>query len=212
MQLGGTVASHLSPSVSLEWFDPSTKADEPFEQRQASEALSGSFVESDEKRVFHFLRIGESCRLRIVVQYDPNVRIRVHEVTSVRLQTPDGEPVELERRVLSNDASTCVTVALVDPSSIPSQRLRDVCPLTGTCDARYVRLDLRIEFVACGDSDQTLEANRVLYCKMVPPKSRLRYRRFVRACRERWKRMPEWIKKTTQGIGCRMKTSVLVVW
>ena len=200
-----SVASQLNGSVKLEVFRKGSRSEDPFHERAASEAPSGVDDRLDGVRMFHFLKIGESCRLRIAIRQDPNARDRIREISSVRLKAPDSRPVELEKQMAVNSDGICEVVALVDPARIRSDRLRSPSPVFGPAYQMYVRLELHLEFKTRGDIlARKLELNRVVYCKMVRPQSRLLVHRLTGSLRQRWRTTP-------RRISCQHDSSTISV-
>ena len=208
----GSVASQPNGSVKLEVFRKGSRSEDPFHERAASEASSGVDDRLDGARMFHFLKIGESCRLRIAVQRDPNARSRIREISSVRLKAPDSEPVELEKQMMVNSDGIYEVVAIMDPARIRSDRLRSPSPVFGPTDQMYVRLELHLEFETRGDIyDHKLEVDRVVYCKMVRPQSRLLVHRLTKSFWRRWRTTPRRARNTAHSATSRAKVGAVAI-
>ena len=207
----GSVASQLNGTVTLEVLRKWSSSKDILEERAASQASSGVDDRLDDAGgVFYFLKIGESCRLRIAVRCDPNCRVRIGEISSVRLKVPNSEPVELEKQMAANGGEACEVVALVDPARIRSDRLHLPGPVFGSTDQVYVRLELRLEFKTRGGVyARKLELNRVVYCKMVRPQSLLLVHRLAGSFRQRWKTMPQRAKHSKHGAMYRAKVRAM---
>ena len=208
----GSAASQLNSSVKLEVFRKGSRSEDSFHERAATEAPSGVDDRLDGVRMFHFLKIGESCRLRIAIRQDQNARDRILGISSVRLKAPDSEPVELEKQMTANSDGIYEVVAIMDPARIRSDRLRSPSPVFGPADQMYVRLELYLEFATQSDIyDHKLELNRVVHCKMVRPQSRLLVHRLTKSFWRRWRTTPRRARNTAHSATSRAKVGAVAI-
>ena len=136
------------------------------------------------------LPLGEPCLLRIVVTRGQKSSVDVGEISSICVEAPDEDAVELEKSILVRDPTRCEAVALVDLSALHSPSLNQISPTDGTVDERYAKLDVHLRLEREGGGEMKL--TRRIALRMVHPDDRLFDYGFLNTCRRLWEIAQSW--------------------
>ena len=162
----------------MECFLKSSHASTPFHQRRAQEALRfyGDSLPDDP---VHVLRLGQDARLRLRITPGSDVPFTIQNVLSFSVKPPGEGFVPLEM-VLNRKGETVELMALLQPSAFRSKELHAASPFFAGAQRTYVKLTLRVRVLLDVPFCRAMDLYHSVYCKMVKPRSKLRFCRMLR--------------------------------
>ena len=152
------------------------------------------------------MHLGEPCRLRIVVTRGHQSAVDIGEITSICIEAPDEDAIELEKRILIKGPTRCEAVALMDLAALHSPALHQISPAFGTVDERYAKLDVHLRLES--ESGGEMKLTRRLAVKVVHPADHLFYYRFLSTFRHLWDVVQSWWTDAAQFFVSRVSTAI----
>ena len=162
---------HLDVAISLERFAQKGYPEAAFHDREATKTKR--FVDDHlPQHPVYVLPAGEHFRLRVSLSLDSRMPFPFDRVVFVKLQSPEGEVQSLELWQQSG-VDRLEAMALVVPSDFESPTMKTRCPLFGSVEAKYVRLDVHINFRPGDGFPCAIDVHRPVYLQLKRRPARL---------------------------------------
>ena len=162
----------LTINFDVELFTEESNPSLPFEKRTTNEAAAffDDYLEHDP---VYLLKLGESCRLRLQLSWDPQVPLPIEKFASVVVKVSDAEEQSLDI-AQSIEIGSATALISFDPKRIPSDRLNSISPTFGLTDKKYVQVTICTQLQLSDSFLLECELHHPLYFKLIYPNNRLR--------------------------------------
>ena len=171
------LSDHLTLTLRVECFRQTSSPAAPFHLREAKETLR-FYDDFLPDHPVYLLRLERDARLRLGVKPTEELAIPIEGIVTVRIESPDGDLVEVETVQTRRD-KIVEAVFLLQPSKFKSKKLHVISPYFGLVDRKYVRLTVRVRILLGAPFRREVDLCQPLYCKIVHPRSRLRFHRWI---------------------------------
>ena len=171
---------HLDHSLRVECFAEEDASSLPFYEREAQDARTFFDAGLPCHRV-HVVKRGRPFRLRLDLVLEGTLRVPIFRVLSVFATPPDAEGQSLDVAQWREEGSI-TALAHLDPTQFASARLATASPHFAPANRKYVRLSVCARVLLSGESDQQLDLDDVVYCKVVRPCRQARLSKRIGRC------------------------------